>query len=479
MASRAAASTNATAIYPSARRTGWVLFGFDLLAVISACLLAIFFRYLYDRSLLWELYADLWPISLMFVVTYALSGLYPGVGITVPEELRRLSYGTSLVFILAGASTFMYRSAGDYSRGVFVFAWVLALFTLPLGRALARELFARKPWWGAGVVILGAGEVGQKVTQSLVKKPSLGLKPLALLDDDPSKHGLQVEGVRVEGNLEATKQLAKDMELRYAIVAMPGLSRQRLLEITETHGRYFPHLIVVPDLLGFSSLWVSVQDLGGTPGLEIRQRLLVLRIRLLKRVLDMLLFAVVVLPFLMITSFVALLIRLDSPGPVFYRQERLGMNGRRFQVIKFRTMYGDGEARLKALLEQNPDLKREYEEFHKLRDDPRVTRVGRLLRKLSLDELPQVWNVLRGEMSMVGPRAYLPREETVMGESTHTILRVLPGITGLWQVSGRNELSFAERINLDVYYVRNWSVWLDLYILARTVGVVLFGKGAY
>ncbi len=479
MASRAAASTNATTIYPSARRTGWTFFVFDLAAVVLSCLAGIFLRYLYDRSIIWSLYDDLWPMLLMFAITYALAGLYPGVGITVPEELRRLSYSTSLVFILMGASSFMYQAIGEYSRGAFIFAWVLCLFAVPLSRALARELFSRQPWWGAGVVILGAGEVGQKVTRSLVTKPGLGLKPLALLDDDRSKHGLQVEGVRVEGNLEAAKQLAKDMELRYAIVAMPGLSRQRLLEITETHGRYFPHLIVVPDLLGFSSLWVSVQDLGGTPGLEIRQRLLVPRIRLLKRGLDVMLFAAVVLPLLMITSFVALLIRLDSPGPVFYRQERLGMNGRRFQVIKFRTMYGDGEARLKALLEQNPDLKREYEEFHKLRDDPRVTRIGRLLRKLSLDELPQVWNVLRGEMSMVGPRAYLPREQNVMGESTHTILRVLPGITGLWQVSGRNELSFAERINLDVYYVRNWSVWLDIYILARTIWVVLFARGAY
>lgn len=479
MGSKAAVSLSATAIYPNARRTGWVVLGFDLAAVVVACLAGIILRYAYDRSIIWSLYDDLWPMLLMFVVTYALAGLYPGVGTTVPEELRRLSYSTSLVFILVGASTFMYQSVGEYSRGAFIFAWVLCLFAVPLARALARELFARQPWWGAGVVILGAGEVGQKVAHSLLGKPSLGLRPVALLDDDPAKHMLTVAGVQVVGTLAEAGRFARELEIRYGIVAMPGLSRQRLLEIADAHGRHFPHMVVVPDLLGFSSLWVSVQDLGGTPGLEIRQRLLIPRVKLVKRALDAVLLTLTALPTLLVTGVVALLIRLDSPGPIFYRQERLGLDGQRFSVVKFRTMYGDGEARLAALLEQNPGLRREYEEFHKLRDDPRVTRLGRLLRKLSLDELPQVWNVLRGEMSMVGPRAYLPRESGVMRDSTDTILRVLPGITGLWQVSGRNELSFAERVELDVYYVRNWSVWLDLYILARTVWVVLVGRGAY
>lgn len=479
MASRAVVSPNVKAIYPSARRTSWVLLGFDLMAVVSVCLLAIFLRYIYDRSLLWELYADLWPMLLMFVVTYALFGLYPGVGIAIPEELRRLSYGTSLVFILAGASTFMYKTVGEYSRGVFVFAWVLALFVLPLTRALARELFARKPWWGAGVVVLGAGVTGQRVVRSLLKSPCLGLKPIALLDDDETKHGQSVEGVPVAGSLAEAREFARRLGVRYGIVAMPGLSRKRLLEIADTQGRHFHHLVLIPDLLGFSTLWVSVQDLGGTPGLEIRQRLLNPRARLLKRLIDLALLAVGFLPMLVVTAVISILIRFDSPGSVLYRQERLGLGNKRFWVLKFRTMHGDGEARLQDLLAQRPDLYEEYKKYHKLKEDPRVTRIGKILRKLSLDELPQVWNVLRGEMSVVGPRAYLPREEHYMGENVSTVLRVLPGITGLWQVSGRNEVSFSERLELDVYYVRNWSVWLDMYILGRTVWVVLFGRGAY
>jgi len=142
-------------------------------------------------------------------------------------------------------------------------------------------------------------------------------------------------------------------------------------------------------------------------------------------------------------------------------------------------MYTNAEERLRHLLEQNPYMREEYELFHKLKNDPRVTRAGRFLRKLSLDELPQLWNVLRGEMSLVGPRAYLPRELPAMEGAERIILRVLPGVTGLWQVSGRSEISFSDRLEIDVYYVRNWSMWLDLYILARTVWVVLFGRGAY
>lgn len=453
--------------------------GFDFIAVLLACLAGIYLRYLYDHSLFWDIYTDLWPMLLMFVVTYALSGLYPGVGITAPEELRRLSYGSSLVFILAGASTFMYKAGAEYSRGAFLFAWLLALILVPLSRAMARELFARKPWWGAGVAVLGAGETGQKIVRSLQEKPGFGLKPVALLDDDPAKQLQSVHGVEVMGPLLLSSELVQQLGVQYGIVAMPGLSRERLLQIADAQGKYFPHLVIVPDLLGFSSLWVGIQDLGGTPGLEIRQKLLVPRARLLKRILDWVLVVIVAIPSLLLTAVIALLIKLDSPGPVFYRQERLGLDQKRFKVVKFRTMYGDGEARLLEMLETNLELREEYERFHKLRDDPRVTRFGKWLRKLSLDELPQVWNVIQGEMSMIGPRAYLPREEHIMGEYTPTILRVLPGITGLWQVSGRNELSFAERVDLDVYYVRNWSVWLDLYIFARTAWVVLMGKGAY
>jgi undecaprenyl-phosphate galactose phosphotransferase len=176
---------------------------------------------------------------------------------------------------------------------------------------------------------------------------------------------------------------------------------------------------------------------------------------------------------------ISLLIWLGSGGPVFYRAQRMGQDGKPFSCIKFRTMIHDAETVLHHVLEHNIELKEEYSKYHKLRNDPRITPIGCFLRKTSLDELPQLWNVLRGEMSLVGPRPYLPRESERIGVAQSEILRVPPGITGPWQVSGRNHISFEERVQMDTSYIRDWSVWLDIVLLARTMGCLVFGRGAF
>ncbi len=449
----------------------------DLLAVGAAIVIAVGVRASLG-GLDVALYTPLWPVVWLFVLVYAIVGLYPGTGLAPAEELRRLTLATTLVYLVLGAGTFLFKEAEAYSRAVFLGAWLLTTVLVPLSRATVRNLFARRAWWGEPVVVLGAGDTGRMVIRALIKNPGLGLKPVAALDDDPDKHGT-VGDVPVLGGVELAPLLARELGVRHAIVAMPGVERTRLLRILEGYAGVFPRLILIPDLFGFSSLWVSAQDLGGVLGLEIRQRLLLSGPRLTKRAVDLVLTLVGGLLIAPLMLLIALLIKIDSRGPVFYLQDRLGKDGRVFKAVKFRSMYGDGEARLEKLLEENPRLREEYELYHKLRDDPRVTRVGKLLRKLSLDELPQLWNVIKGEMSLVGPRAYLPRELPKMAGSERIILKVLPGITGLWQVSGRSEIPFPQRLEIDTYYVRNWSVWLDLYILARTAWVVLFSRGAY
>lgn len=176
--------------------------------------------------------------------------------------------------------------------------------------------------------------------------------------------------------------------------------------------------------------------------------------------------------------FIGIWIRRDSDGPVLFRQRRLGLNGKSFYIFKFRSMYLDAEDRLHHILESDPVLKAEFEIFHKLRNDPRVTDAGRFLRRWSLDELPQLINVVRGEMNLVGPRAYIPAERDRMKDSAEIILSRKPGLTGLWQVSGRNDISFCERVTLERWYVQHRSPWLDAKIILRTVGVVLGGRGA-
>jgi lipopolysaccharide/colanic/teichoic acid biosynthesis glycosyltransferase len=171
------------------------------------------------------------------------------------------------------------------------------------------------------------------------------------------------------------------------------------------------------------------------------------------------------------------LVRLDSKGPILYTQKRLGQDGKAFDSYKFRTMYEDAEEKLLELLASDPDADREYQEFHKLTNDPRVTRVGKVLRRYSLDEMPQFINVLKGDMNLIGPRSYLPRELPAMGPYAKIILKVKPGITGWWQVMGRNETSFKERLQLDEYYISNWSIWLDMYVIIKTVWVLIRGEG--
>jgi exopolysaccharide biosynthesis polyprenyl glycosylphosphotransferase len=288
----------------------------------------------------------------------------------------------------------------------------------------------------------------------------------------------EVEGVPVIGSLDLAPLLAERLGIHYAIVAMPGVRSRKLLQLTERVGGAFSHLLVIPDLFGFASVGVPAREVGGVLGVEVRQQLLLPGPRLAKRVMDIALTLAGGLFVFPIILLLALLIKLDSKGPAFYPQKRLGRDGKRFTALKFRSMHGDGEDRLKAVLASDPKLQAEYDEFHKLSFDPRVTRIGRKLRKYSLDELPQLWNVLRGEMSLVGPRPYLEREIPEMEHQEGMILRAMPGMTGMWQVSDRNATGFPERLKMDVHYVRNWSPWLDIYILARTINVVIAGTGS-
>jgi len=275
--------------------------------------------------------------------------------------------------------------------------------------------------------------------------------------------------------------LASDFERRaeVAIVCLPDLDRgDAALLLQELN---FHRLIVVPDLAGVASLWVSARDLGGSLGFEIKKNLLLRRNHILKLVMDQAIAASLFLASLPIIALAALWIKLSSRGPAFYRQMREGMAGRRIPVWKLRTMYVDGGDLLENWLENHPEDREQWRRYFKLRHDPRVLPIiGPLLRRTSLDELPQLWNVLRGDMSLVGPRPlpdYHLQRFTPEFRTLRT--RVLPGLTGLWQVSARSEGDVGVQEALDTYYIRNWSPWLDLYILARTVTAVLLGRGAY
>jgi Undecaprenyl-phosphate galactose phosphotransferase WbaP len=412
---------------------------------------------------------------------FAASGLYSIFPRPPVAEVRLivLALGAAASFLAVAALT----TASSVGEALPVLVALgagfgLAMFAVPAARLTARALCAARPWWGCQTVVLGEGEDGRALVETLRSQPELGLTPAVLLTDDPAGVHGDVGGVPVVGPLALAPRYALERRIPYAIVIMPRAGRERVVEVVDRYTRHFDRVLVVPDLRGLTSLWVQARDLDGVPGFEIQHRLLVRWRQRLKRAVDLLVVAAVAPLLLPVGLVLAVLIRLDSKGPVFYRQERLGRGGRCFTLYKFRSMHVGADALLRDLLARDEAAREEYAHYAKLKDDPRVTRVGRWLRKLSLDELPQLINVLRGEMSLVGPRAYLPAELERMRGRERPILRVRPGITGLWQVSGRNQISFEGRLDFDIRYIRNWSVSLDLYLLARTVPVVLTGHGA-
>lgn len=414
---------------------------------------------------------------LFFPLGYALAGLYPGYGLAAVERIRRKVQVTFLLFLALIAWEWLFLREG-WSRGVLGLALGYALLLVPLFAALAREVLVRRGVWGVPVVILGAGKSGALVANRLCADPVLGLRPMGFLDDDPGKWGLEVEGLPVLGGMGLAQDLAQ-RGLRHAVLAIPGAGREKLARFLQELP--FPHILLVPDLFGVQSLWVSSRDLAGVLALEVKKNLLLRRNRLLKRALDYLLGVPLFLLSLPLIGLLALWVKRVSPGPAFYTQEREGYGGRTIRVWKLRTMYPDAEARLARYLEENPAAREEWERFFKLKNDPRVLPgVGHFLRRTSLDELPQLWNVLKGEMSLVGPRPFPRYHLEKFSEEFRRLRRsVLPGLTGLWQVSARSEGDLEVQEALDTYYIRNWSLWLDLYILARTVWVVLTRKGAY
>jgi Undecaprenyl-phosphate galactose phosphotransferase WbaP len=305
--------------------------------------------------------------------------------------------------------------------------------------------------------------------------PEIGLRPVVLLSS--SYHGGRAPRVPIVDIHLAASVRASGVER--AMIALPETGSAKLIEDLEKFQSLFPRLMIIHSSAVLLSLTVNARQLAGCLAVEVRRDLLLPLPRLTKRSIDLflvcLILPLVTLPLLLI----GLLVRLESPGPIFYSQHRVGRDQRKFRIWKIRTMKTNADELLREALAKDGKLREEWLRDRKLRHDPRITRVGKLLRKTSLDELPQLWNVLRGEMSLVGPRPIVEEEVSAYGQNIALYCRVAPGLTGLWQVSGRSAMSRRDRVRLDSYYVRNWSPWLDLHILARTASVVLTGEGAY
>ena len=418
-------------------------------------------------------------LLLPWTVAFAEAGLYTRRTLFWGEA-RQVIRACTAAALFAVFLSYAVHSADEMSRLVIFGTWVATLFMVPMIRYNTKRALVAAGVWNKRMLILGAGEVGIQVYERIRTNPVLGYQPVAFVDDDPRKLDRLTAGLRVRGPLAAIPELVHELAIKDVVVAMPRLPRERLLHVISLCEGHVESIRVVPDMFGLATVGVEAEDLDGLLLLNMRWNLAKPWNLATKRAFDLVvasLTGVLLAPLLLLA---ALAIRLDSPGPVLFVQQRLGRGWRRFACLKFRTMHVDNEQRLGDHLAHNAEARREWERYAKLKSyDPRVTRVGRLLRRLSLDELPQLVNVLNGDMSLVGPRPYLPREAQRMGDFVETILKAPPGLTGLWQVSGRNELTFDQRLRLDEYYVRNWSLWMDIIVLIKTMGAVLLGHGAF
>lgn len=420
-------------------------------------------------------YLLLWPLSAVFFVIFALSDLYPGIIHNPITELRRLTLGLTVSFTLIASLTAIIQPATNFPYGTLIGWWLAALIVTPALRSVARELVCCRSWWGVPVAVFHTGEESLDLIKELERQPEIGLRPVVLLASPQAarpKHKLPVLDLRATTGIRACG-------VERAMIAMPASGCGKLLTDLEQLENMFPRLMIMHASSALCSLAVDAREIGGSLAVEVRRDLLLPLPRLVKRFIDLCVVALSLPVVGLAVLLLGLLVRLESPGPVFYGHPRVGRDRFTFRAWKIRTMQVDGERLLEEVLARDEALRKEWLRDRKLRRDPRVTRVGRFLRKTSLDELPQLWNVLRGEMSLVGPRPIVEEEIAAYGSNFSLYCRVTPGITGLWQVSGRNAVSVSDRVRLDCYYVRNWSPWLDLHILARTARVVLTGQGAY
>ncbi len=454
----------------------------DMLALGAAFWLAYYVRFIllpyastydpYRYGFMIIIIVVVWLCIFSAYQLYSYQVLFGGTG----EYSRVFSAVTSGMLAVIGAD-YLARQESMVSRGWLVIAWVLALIFVGLGRFLFRRLvyaLRRRGHLLSPAVIVGTNNEGMALAEQLKARDTSGLYLLGFLGENPCD---EVTGAcRYLGDLEQIEAIIQQHHVQDVIVAQTALERQELLEVFQTVTRLDGvNLRLSSGLFEVVSSGLRVKELAYVPLVEVSKTRISGMDMFMKGVLDygLTIPALVLLsPFLFL---IALLVKRDSPGPALHRRRVMGMNGGQFDAFKFRTMRIDGD----KILEAHPELKSELEDKQKLKDDPRVTRLGKFLRKWSLDELPQLLNVLRGEMSLVGPRMISPPEMAKYGKWGMNLLTVKPGLTGLWQVSGRSDVDYDERVRLDMHYIRNWTIWQDLSLIVMTLPAVLKKKGAY
>ncbi|HNT75169.1 MAG TPA: sugar transferase [Anaerolineae bacterium] len=464
----------------------YVLFALfvDTICVVGALKLATYLRQTLPYGLVVynpkypegipPLYVYPMAVFLWIITAFAVSLYDPRKSYKAVDEFQTLTL-TIFFFALTltGALYFSYR---ETSRVLMIYA-LASLGLAAVGwRLLARFAFRlqpRGPSGGTRVLVIGAGAVGRRVAAMIESYAWTGLSFVGYLDDDPAK---RLGGLPVLGRLEDVEAVVKQRAIDDVVLALPPQAHRRMNMVVSRLHELPVTVRVIPDYFSLALFRATIDDFGGIPMINLRDPALNDYQRLLKRLFDLFFGSLLTLAALPLMALIALAIKLDSPGPVLFRQKRVGENGRLFNMYKFRSMVVNAEA-LQAQVNQ---VDAEGRVVHKVAHDPRVTRVGRFIRRWSLDELPQFFNVLKGDISLVGPRPELPWLVDDYELWQRKRFAVPQGLTGWWQVNGRSDKTMHLHTDEDLYYVQNYSLWLDIYILfIKTPWVVLKGKGAY
>jgi exopolysaccharide biosynthesis polyprenyl glycosylphosphotransferase len=471
---------------PGLRKVRNITIAGDMLLINLAFYLAYVARYRFQ----WLLpAADIVPydeyvgqqllLTLLLIVTFAQNQAWARRrGEFWVDEVSRVGYATATGIALMMAYTFFFRPLA-FSRLLLIWALLFIIALIAFARLLRRiilEILYRRGIGVDKVLVVGSGEVGRSVIRTLLARPDLGFSAIGYLGDGSRENSIGSGRIPHLGNwadLEAT--LESELEIHTVFVALPGSRHHQVEETVQICQKYSVVSQVVPDVFQLSLNKVQFNNMAGIPLLSIRDVRISPVARTIKRVMDLVVVGLLAIPATLATAITVIAIKFETPGPALFMQERIGQHGKPFKMAKFRSMVVNADDQKEALREMNEASG----PIFKIRNDPRLTGVGRVIRRLSLDELPQLYNVFIGEMSLIGPRPPLA-EEVSQYQPWHTQrLAIKGGITGLWQVSGRSDLTFDEQCLLDIYYIENWSLAMDVRILLQTIPYVLFGRGAY
>jgi len=418
-------------------------------------------------------YIWIFPI---FLIVFIYEGLY-SKRLSLWDEVKFQIKSIFISFIIILSILFIAKKGAEFSRMLLTTISIILSIIFPLIRSKVKKMIYSLNLMTRRVLIIGSGEKAEKIIKAIENEKNLGYKIAGVIDDE----GGYVLNYPIHKGINKIERYINASQINDVIIAKQESSISEIEKLINYVQHKVQNTIYIPDISGIA---VSGTDIRyffqeQTIAIEIKNNLSNPVTYITKRIIDYLLSLIIFALIIPLMILISIIIKLSDKGPVIYSHKRIGKNANEFNCYKFRTMYIDADKRLKEILEKDPEKKKEWENYWKLKDDPRVTKIGNFLRKTSLDELPQIFNVLKGEMSLVGPRPVIQKElNEYYRENAEYYFKVPPGITGLWQVSGRSETSYDYRVSLDAWYVKNWNLWLDIIILIRTIKAVIKQEGA-